>query len=209
MERTDHSYVENNQQAIEDVHRRHYSGGRRDSGTSGRQQYGTEGQASIAGCQGQGIQFIGQDWLQQLRLDWHQIARVRDTPRAAEVVARHQALFQKELGEYKGPAATIVIDPNETQRFCKARSVPYALRQRVDDQLKLEAERILRPVEHATWAVPVVKLDRSIRICGDFKQTINRSAQLDTYLIPKVEDIVAKLSQGKYFSKLDLSQAYS
>ena len=32
----------------------------RDSGTSGRQQYGTEGQASIAGCQGQGIQFIGQ-----------------------------------------------------------------------------------------------------------------------------------------------------
>ena len=59
MEMTDHSYIENNQQAIEDVHRRHYSGGRRDSGTSGRQQYGTEGQASIASCQGQGIQFIG------------------------------------------------------------------------------------------------------------------------------------------------------
>ena len=60
MERTDHSYVESNQQTIEDVQRRHYSGGRRDSGTSGRQQYVTEGQASIAGCQGQGIQFIGQ-----------------------------------------------------------------------------------------------------------------------------------------------------
>ena len=119
---------------------------------------------------------MGRDWLLQLRLDWHQILRVRDTPRAAEVLARQQALFQKELGEYKGPAATIGIDPNETQRFCKARSVPYALRQRVDDQLKLEAEGILRPVEHATWAapmVPVVKLDRSIRICGDFNQTIN------------------------------------
>ena len=31
MERMDYSYVENNQQVIEDVHRRHYSGGRRDS----------------------------------------------------------------------------------------------------------------------------------------------------------------------------------
>ena len=131
MDRTDHSYVENNQQAIKDIHRRHYSGGRRDSGTSGRQQYGTEGQASIAGCRGKGSSLLGRDWLQQLRLDWHQIFRVRDTPRAAEVVTRHQVLFQKEVGEYKGPAATIVIDPNKTQRFCKARSVPYALRQRV------------------------------------------------------------------------------
>ena len=141
---------------------------------------------------------MGRDWLQQLRLDWHHISRVRDTPRAAEVVTRHQALFQKELGEYKGPAATIVIDPNEAQRFCKARSVPYALRQRVDNQLKkLEAEGILRPVEHATWAaliVPVVKPDRSIPICGDFKQTVNRAARLDTYPIPKVKDILAKLS---------------
>ena len=44
-----------------------------------------------------------------------------------------------------------MIDPNETQRFCKALSVPYALRQREDDQLKkLEAEGILRPVDPAT-----------------------------------------------------------
>ena len=119
---------------------------------------------------------LGRNWLQQLRLDWHQIFRVRDTPQVAEVVTRHPALFQKELGEYKGPAATIVIDPNETPRFCKACSVPYALR-RVDNQLKkLEAGGILRPVEHATWAapiVPMVKPDRSICICGYYKQTVN------------------------------------
>ena len=168
---------------------------------------------SMLVVRGKGSSLLGRDGLQQLILDWHQIFRVRDTPRPAEVVTRHQALFQKELGEYMGPAAAIVIDPNETQRFCKAGSVSYALRQRVDDQLKkIEAEGILRPVEHATWAapiVPVVKPDRSIHICGDFKQTVNRAAQLDTYPVPKVEDILAKLSQGNYFSKLDLSHAYN
>ena len=77
---------------------------------------------------------------------------------------------------------------------------------------KLEAEGILRPIEHATWAAPivtVVKPDRSIRICGDFKQTVNRAARLDTYPIPKVKEILSKLSQGKHFTKLDHSQAYN
>ena len=88
---------------------------------------------------GKGSRLLGRDWPQQLRLDWHQISRVRDTPLVAEVVTRHPALSQKELGEYKGPAATTVIDPNETSRFCEARRVPYALRQRVDDHAVEEA----------------------------------------------------------------------
>ena len=54
-----------------------------------------------------------------------------------------------------------------------------------------------------------MKPDTSIRICGDFKQKVNRAARLDTYSIPKVKDILEKLSQEKYFSKLDLSQAYN
>ena len=33
--------------------------------------------------------------------------------------------------------------------------------------------------------------------------------ELDTYPLPKVEEIFAKLAGGRRFSKLDLSQAYS
>ena len=56
--------------------------------------------------------------------------------------------------------------------------------------------------------MPVMKPDKSIRICGDFKLTINRVAQLDRYPIPKVEDLFSTLSGGTSFTKLDLSQAY-
>ena len=91
-------------------------------------------------------------------------------------MTRHPALFQKELGECKGPAATIVIDPNETPRFFKAHSVPYALR-KTTSRRPVEAarsRRLLTPVEHATWVapiLPVVKPDRSIHICSDFEQS--------------------------------------
>ena len=106
-----------------------------------------------------------------------------------------------------------MVDPNAQPRFCKARQVPYALRGKVEQELtRLTQEGILQPVQFAEWAapiVPVLKSDKSsVRICGDFKQTINQAAKLDRYPIPKVEDLFSSLSGGKSYSKIDLSQAY-
>ena len=48
----------------------------------------------------------------------------------------------------------------------------------------------------------VVKSDRkSVRICRDFKVTINPVSQLQRYPIPKIEDIFATLEGGKVFTK--------
>ena len=56
--------------------------------------------------------------------------------------------------------------------------------------------------------MPVPKRDGSIRICGDYKLTINKVAQTEVYPLPHIEEIFAALSGGKTFSKLDLSHAY-
>ena len=56
--------------------------------------------------------------------------------------------------------------------------------------------------------MPVLKPDKTVRICGDFKQTINKFSKLERYPIPKIEDLFTKLSGGTSFTKLDLSQAY-
>ena len=47
-----------------------------------------------------------------------------------------------------------------------------------------------------------------VRICGDYKLTVNRVSLLDNYPIPSLEDLYSKLSGGKLFIKLDLSHAY-
>ena len=70
---------------------------------------------------------------------------------------------------------------------------------------------VISQVQFSKWAAPivlVVKQNGSIRICGNCKVTINRVSQVDAYPLPKKEDLFTKLSMGKYFSKLDLSQAY-
>ena len=129
------------------------------------------------------------------------------------VLNRYPSVFQKCLGTLKGFKARIYVDPDAQPRFHPARSVPYAFREKVDKELqRLQDEGTLEPIEFAEWAAPIVavlKSDKSsIRICGDISVTINPVSKLDRYPIPKVEDLFTRLKKGKYFSKLDLSQAY-
>lgn len=52
------------------------------------------------------------------------------------------------------------------------------------------------------------KGDGKIRICGDNKVAINQSLDVDSYPLPKPEDLMVILTGGKKFTKLDLSSAY-
>ena len=56
------------------------------------------------------------------------------------------------------------------------------------------------------WFIdPVMK--ESVRICGDFKLTVNPVAK-DSFPLPRTEDLFATLAGGKAFTKLDLAQTY-
>ena len=90
--------------------------------------------------------------------------------------------------------------------------MPFALRGRVEQELdRLHESGVIEPVEYAEWAapiVPVIKSDGSVRICGDYKVTVNRVAKVDSYPLPRIDDLFASLAGGKLFSKLDLAHAY-
>ena len=66
-------------------------------------------------------------------------------------------------------------------------------------------------MERSDWSSPIVcvaKKDGSIRICGDFKVSINRVLLDNPYPLPDTEDVFATLGGGAVFSKIDLSNAY-
>jgi hypothetical protein len=62
------------------------------------------------------------------------------------------------------------------------------------------------------YASPIVVVSKrstdAIRICGDFKVSVNRALRTEHYPLPRTEDLFAKLGRCKYFTKLDLSEAY-
>ena len=84
--------------------------------------------------------------------------------------------------------ATLHLESYAAPRFHKPRSVPFALKEAVGRELdEMEAARVLERVTHTRWAAPIVpvpKKNGQIRICGDFKVTINPVLQVDQYPLP-------------------------
>ena len=104
------------------------------------------------------------------------------------------------------------MDEQVVPKFHKAQPVPFTMKPKIEQELnRLQQEGIISPVDLSEWAapiVPVTKPDGSVRICGDYKVTVNQVSKLDKYPIPKTDDLITTLGGSQMFTKLDMSQAY-
>ena len=89
---------------------------------------------------------------------------------------------QTKLGTIHSFEANIKLREDAVPVICKARPVPYALRAAADKEInRLVNNGTIEPVDvnkdTIEWASPVVyatKKNGQIRLCGDFKVTINK-----------------------------------
>ncbi|XP_033993597.1 uncharacterized protein K02A2.6-like [Trematomus bernacchii] len=171
---------------------------------------------------GDGPSLLGRGWLEEIHLSWKKI-KLRHKSQVLkhlktedkslqQVLSKHENVFKEELGTLKGMKATIHVKADAVPRFFRPRSVPYAMRTKVDEEIdRLLKEGVISPVKHAEWAAPVVPILKpvgTVRLCGDYKLTVNTVSSLEQYPIPRMEDLFAALTGGKQFTKLDMSHAY-
>ena len=128
------------------------------------------------------------------------------------MLSDNSALFSEGLEEIKGIKAKLYLKEGGKPRFFRARQVPYAIRDQVAKEIDRQVDLgISEPVKFSHWDTPVVpikKKDGSICLCGYYKITVNRETIMETYPLPKVDDLLlASLSGGAVFSKLDLKHA--
>ena len=161
---------------------------------------------------GAGPCLLGRDWLKRIQLDWKQIAHTIVQPtnqtksQLDALLKEYNEIFENKLGTMSNIYAELKLKKDVSPKFHKPRPIPFSLHEAVAQELnKLEKEGVLKKVEHSRWAAPIVpvpKKDGTVRICGDYKVTINNAP------LPRPADLFATLTNGKYFTKLDLSQAY-
>ena len=131
----------------------------------------------------------------------------------SSIINKHASVFTG-LGKLKGAKVTLSIDETKTPKAQPQRRIPYHVRQQVKIALtQLEKEDIIEKVpehEGTPWVSPIVvvpKKDGGVRICVDMRAA-NEAIKRVRHPIPTVDDVSFELNGAKYFTKLDLSQAY-
>ena len=85
---------------------------------------------------GNGPSLLGRNWLTKLRLYWQEIFSVRTNHSLESLLKRYEGVFKDELGTLKGIEAKLHVDPQAKPLFYKARTVPFALREKVEQELE-------------------------------------------------------------------------
>ena len=169
-------------------------------------------QLSLVVVKGSAPCLLGRNWLEKMQICWPDVHAPR-TSHLLRLKSKYGTVFREELGTLKGIEVRLDIDRDVVPKFFKARSLPFAYKQKVEEQLDADiASGVLVPVSNSRWAapiVPVVRPDGRIRVCANFKLTANRAVTLDKYPLPKTEEMFPKLGSKKVWPKIDLAQAYN
>lgn len=163
---------------------------------------------------------MGRNWLEAIKLDQNKGRRdaghdstlyelkgrtVTNTTSAKveELKRKYSNVFDGAFGEIKNVDVELVLKDNVAPVFRKPHNVPFSLRPAVEKELNnLINNGVIYQVTQTEWATPIVvvpKADKSVRICGNFKITLNEHIRTDHYPLPNPDEIFAQIAGTKYF----------
>lgn len=177
---------------------------------------------------------MGMDWPLRFKLNWPLfIAHVEGDSRSTSaklslhaisssthlvepLLRKYRQLFEPTLGRLKNVECKLHFKEGARPKLCRPRPLPFALMEPVEKELKrlldegviVPADQLNMPVRCTTPIVPIRKPNGNVRICGDFKVSLNPYIEADTYPLPLISDLLAKLQGGQRFSKIDLKDAF-
>ncbi|XP_046405092.1 uncharacterized protein K02A2.6-like [Ischnura elegans] len=129
------------------------------------------------------------------------------------LIKKHGDLFKSELGRFKYEKASLNTNESVMPIFFKPPHVPFDFKAKIDEELdRLEKEGVISLVTNSEWGtplVPVMQPDGRLRLCVDYKVTINRHLDDIKHPLPRIKELFAALQGGEYSTKLDFYQDYN
>ncbi|CAF1510509.1 unnamed protein product [Adineta ricciae] len=165
---------------------------------------------------------LGLQWIYHMQLDLNHILygtkhqtmvhKIYDDSNLQSILKKHTNVLNSELGHCTKVQAHIQLKADATPKFFKSRSLPFAYLEGIKEEIERNVNAgIIQRVDTSAWAAPIVPVKEpngKIRICGDFKVTVNSQIWIDQHPIPSIDELFTRLNNGIKFSKLDLSDAY-
>ncbi|XP_062556975.1 uncharacterized protein K02A2.6-like [Armigeres subalbatus] len=150
------------------------------------------------------LNILGSDWIELFGL-W-------DVPISSSLQVQSPKVFSNEMGLCTKTKVRLTLKGEPKPVYRPKRPVSYSVQGAVENELhRLQNLGILKPINHSDWAAPIVvvrKPNGKVRICADFSTGLNDVLESNQCPLPLPEDIFTKMAGCKFFSHIDLSDAY-
>lgn len=118
----------------------------------------------------------------------------------------------KTFPKMKGIKLNIPIDRTVPPVIQPLRRCPIPLLEKVENKLTelLEMdiiERVMKPTSWVSPLVPILKENGELRLCIDMRRA-NQAIQRLNHPLPVFEDLVSRFRNAKFFTSLDIKQAF-
>ena len=121
-------------------------------------------------------------------------------------------VFEEGVGIVPNVKCHLTLRADAKPKFFKHRVVPYALKKQIEDLLDIgEKSGIFTKIENSQWGTPLIPVVQNlddIRLCADYRLTVNIQLEDDHHPIPRTEEMFNRLKGCKKFCLIDLSKAY-
>lgn len=127
-------------------------------------------------------------------------------------VSMIQSASKRPFPKIKGVQVEIPVDKSVVPVCQHPRRPPIALLSKIEEKLKsLLLSDIIEPVEGGCeWVSPlvtVVKDNGDLRLCVDMRRA-NVAILRERHIMPTIEDFLPRFTSAKYFSRLDIKEAF-
>ena len=160
-----------------------------------------------------GIPLMGRDLMTALGFEIIGVHRINAEWELKNILDEYGDLFDGSLDCYNREPIDLNIGSHVKPIFIKPQPVPFAFKAAIDEEIdRLIKIGVIEKVSDNDWGtplVPILKSNGKIRICTNYKLTINKHLEDIKHPIPRVDELYTKVRGGKKFKKLDMSAAYN
>ena len=158
---------------------------------------------------------FGLDWINKFDPDWNTVmkeAKEVNTIREQNLLEEFQEIFEPGLGTVKNATASLELKEDAVPKFRPFVDPHLGWKPQIEQEiLRLEREGNWKKVKYSQWAtplVPVTKADGGVRLCGNYKITVNPQLKVAQHPLPNPAIMFATMGGCQVFTKIDLKNAY-
>lgn len=172
-----------------------------------------------------GTPIMGRTWLRALGmwpLNWKKPEQKREQnvqnidvntkERVDKLESDFSDVFAPGLDSFTKGTLKLALNEDAQPKFFQPRSLPIIMREKVENELArlIENKRIVS-IDYSDWGtpiVPILKSEAEVRLCGDYKITVNKYLKVNHHPLSRPEAMFNTLRGTAVYTKLDLSEAF-